>query len=645
VRTSIATVCVSGTLERKLEAVAAAGFDGVEIFENDLVASPSRPAEIRSRAADLGLRIDLYQPFRDFEAVTPDRLRANLRRAESKLTVMEALGAGTLLACSTVQPDAIADDDLAAEQLWQLAERAKERGMRVAYEALAWGRHVDDYVHAWRIVEAADHPQLGICLDSFHILSRGTDPTRVRDIPGEKVFFLQLADAPHLVMDVLQWSRHYRCFPGQGGFDLAPLVADVLAGGYSGPLSLEVFNDVFRQADPRRTAVDALRSLRVLEESVRARLVATRGDEGRALADELRLADPVPAQQPQGFSFVEVAVDERSARGGDRCLRALGFAPVGSHRSKDVRLWRCGGVDVVVNAGDPRLVHDLDGDALVTALAVEVPDPTAAARRAEALLAPVLPRIRGPQEADLAAVAAPDGTSVFFCRTGPDAGSDWRADFVPAEAVPAKAVPAKAVPAKAEQPASSLLTGVDHVGLSQPFDHFDEASLFYRSVLGLEPAESLELAAPDGLVRSRALACGTGRLRIALNVSVLGTDDVGRQVPGPQHVAFATSDVVACARAVRSAGGELLPIPGNYYDDLLARTDLDERDVEAWAELGILYDRSPRGEFWHFYTPMVGRRLFFEVVQRGGGYDGYGAFNAPVRMAAQRRSPAGQVDP
>ena len=127
-----------------------------------------------------------------------------------------------------------------------------------------------DYDHAWRIVEAGDHPNLGTCLDSFHILSRGADPTGIRAIPAEKIFFLQLADAPHLVMDVLQWSRHYRCFPGQGGFDLAAFVRHVLAAGYDGPLSLEVFNDVFRQADPGRMAVDAMRSLLLLEEAAGA---------------------------------------------------------------------------------------------------------------------------------------------------------------------------------------------------------------------------------------------------------------------------------------------------------------------------------------------------------------------------------------
>ena len=107
-----------------------------------------------------------------------------------------------------------------------------------------------------------------MCLDSFHILSRGDDPAGIRDIPGEKIFFVQLADAPAMHLDVLQLSRHYRCFPGQGDFDLTGFMAHVLRAGYDGPLSLEVFNDVFRQADADRTATDALRSLIALEESL-----------------------------------------------------------------------------------------------------------------------------------------------------------------------------------------------------------------------------------------------------------------------------------------------------------------------------------------------------------------------------------------
>ena len=267
-RRVIATVCLSGTLEDKLVAAAAAGFDGVELFENDLVHSAWSPARIRRCCADLGLDIDLYQPFRDFEAVPPDVLRANLRRAEAKFDVMEQLGVDTMLVCSSVSPDAVDDDELAAEQLHLLASRAAERGMRIAYEALAWGRFVNTYEHSWRIVRRADHPALGLCLDSFHVLSRGGDPSLIRTIPGEKLFFLQLADAPKLDMDILQWSRHHRLFPGQGAFDLRGFTDAVLSTGYAGPWSLEVFNDVFRQADPRPAAVDAMRSLLLLEEQL-----------------------------------------------------------------------------------------------------------------------------------------------------------------------------------------------------------------------------------------------------------------------------------------------------------------------------------------------------------------------------------------
>ena len=230
IRRAIATVCLSGMLEDKLDAVAGAGFDGVEIFENDLIASSSTPAEVRKRCADLGLSIDLYQPFRDFDTVLPDRLTANLRRAEHKFAVMEDLGTDTMLVCSSVAGDAPDDPARIADQFHELAERASRRGMRIAYEALAWGRHVNTWNQSWDIVRLGDHPALGLCLDSFHVLSRTPEPeaiSAISEIPGDRIFFLQLADAPLMSMDVLQWSRHHRLFPGQGEFDLPRFVDHV----------------------------------------------------------------------------------------------------------------------------------------------------------------------------------------------------------------------------------------------------------------------------------------------------------------------------------------------------------------------------------------------------------------------------------
>ncbi|MEQ4720610.1 TIM barrel protein [Nonomuraea sp. B19D2] len=573
-RKSIATVSVSGTLTEKLDAIAAAGFDGVEIFENDLLTCPLPPEEIRARAAGLGLGIDLYQPFRDFEAVPADLLARNLRRAEHKFRVMERLGADLLLVCSNVSPQAIGDDELAAAQLRLLAERAAEHGIRIAYEALAWGRHVNEYLHAWRLVRMADHPNLGTCLDSFHILSRGSDPIGIEAVPGEKIFFLQLADAPLLAMDVLQWSRHYRCFPGQGNFDVAGLVRHALNAGYAGPLSLEVFNDHFRQADTGRTARDGMRSLLALEDTLYG------------------AAHPAV---PTGFAFAELA--DTGALPG--VLTALGFARTGTHPTKPVELWEQGGARLLLNAtgGDPALV----------AIGLDSPDPGGAVKHAELLLSPVLPRERAPREARLDAVAAPDGTQIFFC------DSAWLDDFAPSGPVPGE------------------INGIDHVALTQPWHQFDEAELFYRSVLGLSPQESLEVPDPYGLLRSKAMSDPDGRVRMVINLAQVGAKDLPWQ-----HVALACADVVAIARRLRAEHPDLLlPIPANYYDDLQARHD--DVDPEL-RELGVLYDRDEHGEFLHLYTVTVGR-VFFEIVQRTGGYQGYGAANAPIRLAIQHAGP------
>jgi 4-hydroxyphenylpyruvate dioxygenase len=596
-RRSMATVCVSGTLDDKLAAAAAAGFDGIELFENDLVVAPRSPAEIRAWCADLGLTIELYQPFRDFEAVPPELLAANLARAERKFEVMTALGVDTMLVCSSVSPAAIDDDDLAAEQLARLADRAQDHGIRIAYEALAWGRQVSTWDHSWRIVERAGHPALGLCLDSFHVLSREVSPAGIAEVTPGKIFFLQLADAPRLRMDVLQWSRHHRLFPGQGAFDLTGFVHLVLAAGYTGPLSLEVFNDVFRQADPERTAVDAMRSLIVLEDGLQG--------------PRLPAAPTLP-----GYAFSEFTVDGESGPVLQEALRGLGFGHTGQHRSKPVQLWEQGACRVLLNNAVTR--PQSPGAAALSAFALDSTDPPRSRSRAEALLAPALPRSRGPREADLTAVAAPDGTSVFFSR----ADHGWRNDFLPTGD---------------DSGAGAGLGTVDHLGLAQPFDHFDEAGLFYSGVLGLSPSATEEYAAPFGLMRSRAYHSGDRGVRLALTVALLRRGEWAPAVVDPQHVAFATADIVATATALAALGGATMPVPDNYYADLAARFALPESTVEQLRRHGILYDRDARGgELFHLYTPVYGGRVFFEIVERRGGYDGYGETNAPVRMAAHR---------
>ena len=395
-RRSIATVSLSGTLRQKLEAIAAARFDGIELFEPDFISFTGSARELRQQAADLGLGIDLYQPFRDFEGMPDDLFRRSLYRAERKFDVMQELGCPLMLVCSNTSPASLGDAERAAAQLHELAERASRRNLRIGYEALAWGKWVNLYKQAWNIVEKADHPHLGLILDSFHTLSLRDDPTGIADIPGDRIFFVQMADAPLLAMDVIQWARHHRNFPGQGQLDVVTFFEQALLAGYTGNLSLEIFNDVFRETPNRRTALDAMRSLLFLESECKNRLTArtqAASSEARAPAatralQRLDLAAPPGAQPLGGFSFIEFGVDEATGQALASTFTALGFAHTGRHRSKAVDLYCQGDIQFVINTqpgSEARQRFDELGPS-VCAMGLVAPDPVQAANRAAALL-------------------------------------------------------------------------------------------------------------------------------------------------------------------------------------------------------------------------------------------------------------------
>lgn len=586
-RTSIATVCLSGGLVEKLHACAAAGFDGVEIMDADLTAAPESPEEIRALCDRLGLTIEMFQPLRDIEGVDDEAFADNLRRAEAKFEIMKRLGTTLVLVCSNAGTATIDDDDLAARQLAELADRAAAHGIHIAYEALAWGRFVDDYRRAWKIVERADRPNLGVCLDSFHILSRGHDLAGIEEIDDGKILFLQLADAPALDMDVLSWSRHHRVFPGEGDFALAGFLGHVLRANYRGPLSLEVFNDTFRQTDAHRTAAHARRSLTWLAD----RTAAENG------WDILRLADPQPAR---GIDFVEIAgggLDEF-----DEMLGQLGFRFRGRHQSKPVRLWSYGDARIILNE------QQRDSGSRLAAIGLQVDDADVAMSRALALGAPSVFRRTYAGEHELRAVAAPDGTEVYWNDRGDD--QSWIAEF------------------EGGTDAGETSGVVDHINLGYRWQDFDEAVLFAASVMSLETESAAEVPSPMGLMRSQVMRTRDGVVRVPINLAP-------PTAPIPdRHIAVRCDDVVAVARRARAAGLRLLQIPNNYYDDLSARFGLAEEFLTELRELGLLYDRDDAGEFVHFYTRTIGN-VFIEFLERRGDYEGYGAANAAVRLATQ----------
>lgn len=618
---SIATVCLSGGLQEKLYAIAAAGFDAVEIFEDDLTFYDGSPAEVRRLLDELNLSVSLFQPFFDFEAVDDARFLKSLDRAQRKFDLMGEIGAPMMLVSANSSPSAIADPGRAAAQLNALAVAAASRGLRLGYEALAWAPHVKTWRDAWRLVGRADHPALGVILDSFHTLAAGDAPPAPGDIPPDSIAYLQLSDAPRLDMSLVTVGRHFRCLPGQGDLDIAGFAAAALDAGYRGPVSIEVFNDDLRAAPVRATAQEAMRSLLFVEENV-----ARRAAPGTPSASSsLKLNTPDPAPEAMDVAFVEFSVDEKSGAELGAWLEALGFVRAGRHRSKAVTLYRQGEVLIALNAGGDSFAHAyfrLHGPS-VCAIGLKVGDRDALLRRASAYHYKQHHERTEPGEYAMPAIRMPDGSLLHLVDAGFDALAEFELEAGSADAVG--------------------LSRFDHIGRAVPAAQFDTWLLYFRILLGLEPEDSWELPDPNGLVRSRAVSDAGRRVRFPLSFSESNRTVIARALSsfhgaGVNQIALETGDIFASVSALRARGARLLPIPANYYVDLAADTDLPPAEIERLRAHGVLFDQDGRGgRFLHVYTETFDGRCFFEVVQRLGGYDQYGAANAPVRMNAQAR--------
>ena len=611
---SIATVSISGTLPEKLSAIAAAGYQGVEIFENDLLYYTGTPADVRKMAADLGLKITLFQPFRDFEGGNRAQFAANLARARRKFSLMHELGCDTMLLCSNVQADCSADVDLQVADLRALATLAEQENIKIGYEALAWGTHVNRWHQAWERVKAVDSPAMGIVLDSFHILSLGDDLSRLHEVPMDKITFLQLADAPLMKMDVLEWSRHFRCFPGQGELPLVEFSRELTRLGYRGPWSLEIFNDGFRASPNGATAKDGYRSLLWLEEQTRRTLGQTDAD----------LFNPAPLPTFNGTEFIEFAASPAEAKKLSAMLEGMGFRLAGMHRSKQVALWNNGGARVIINYQPYSWAdhfYQRHGVSLC-AMALRVSESAPIIARAKAYGYATWQGDVGPNESAIPAVCAPDGSLVYLVD---DALDIYAQDFN--------------LTTSADE---GTLLGIDHLALGMEADSRDNWVMFCRAVLGFTLEHEQTMPDPYGLVRSLAVQSPQGNIRLALNISQSRATQIARSVAcyqgaGLQHAAFACHDLPSLLDNQPLAPSLSLPVPANYYDDLLARFGTSAH-VERLQRQQILYDRdSAGGEFLHRYTwPFSEGRFFFELTERRRGYAQYGAVNAAVRLSAMQ---------
>ena len=618
-RLAIATVCLSGGLVEKLEAIAAAGFKDVEIFENDLLSFNGTPADVRRMVADLGMQIITFQPFRDFGGMPDDKRTRAFARAERKFDLMQELGCDLLLVCSNISPDSVGGIDRAAADLAELGERAGQRGLRIGFEALAWGRHINDYRDAWEAVRRADHKAVGLVLDSFHTLARKTDLKAIRSIPRDRIFLVQVADAPVLDMDPLSWSRHFRNFPGQGDLAVLDFMEALQATEFDGLLSLEIFNDQFRAGSAHSVAIDGRRSLLYLMDELRIRTGVT-----------YKSLPALPTRSKCfGTEFIEFSVDEDSEPRFEGVLRSLGFVKAGVHKSKAVTRWSQGAINLVINTDKEGFAHsyNITHGTSVCAIGFMVDDAGKTLDRAQRLLDQPFRQAVGPGELEIPAVRGVGGSLLYFIDAKSDLARVWDVEFEPT--------------GEDANKNGAGLTTVDHISQSMHYEEMLTWLLFYTSLLDVAKTPEQDVLDPGGLVKSQVVQASDGALRLVLNASQSKHAMSSRFLSeafgsGVQHIAFATSDIFATVKRLKANGVVLLPVPENYYDDVESKTDLTAEQIDALREHNLLYDRDANGEYLQAYTQTFEDRFFFEIVERRG-YKGFGASNAPIRLTAQSR--------
>ena len=623
---SVATTSVPGDLARKLKTIAAAGFSGLELHEPDLTGFSGTAKDVAALAAELGLSAHVFQPFHDFEGMEGSERDAAFRRLDHKLSVMQDLGAKTLLVGTTTRKDASGEWDVMVSDLAELAERAGKAGCRAALLALPWAKHINLETDAYKLVEAIGSPHLGLALNSFFSLADGSMAARLRDIPGDRIFHVQLSDAPSLDFDITHLKSHFGLLPGQGGLNLASFVRVLARAGYKGPWSLARVSST-ATVSGGTYARDGYRAL-------------------VSLLDEVSLTEPdVPQPVPDlpgrvhamGFEFIEFAVDEKDRAALTANLSAMAFRLERKHRSKAVELWRQGAVNIVVNSETKGLAAEARNEhgPCVCDMGLRVHDASQTVKRALMLGTPEFSQTVGTGELDIPAIKGVGGSVVHFIDQKSDLHRVWDIEFDP-------------VP-KSETTQPAGIRRIDHVAQTMRYQEMQSWLTYYLSTFQMEKADVVDVVDPSGLILSQALSSPEGEVRLNLNGAGERRTFAGAFLSksfgaGVQHIALSSDDIFETSAHLERAGFDRLKISTNYYEDLRTRFGISDDLVDALRSGNILYDRDEHGEYFQIYSTAFWGGFFFEIVERRGGYDGYGARNAPIRLSAQMQH-SNKVEP
>jgi len=612
----ISTSAVSGSLSEKLSAISRAGFKKIDLTDTDLASFDGDAHAINRLIDEHGLSVNALHAIENVEGYTHSMREQAFARFEKRIETVLALRGSTLVVNASADHSTSTDSENIIDDLSKMAELAEHHNIRIAYLAHPWANYVTTNERAHKLVTSTDSPNLGLAINSCLILADGTKAAKAHSYT-DKIIHVVLTDTQRQITSFDDGFRS-SLLPGQGRLNIAALIRVLVSAGYKGEWSISGVRHAIPAGDPLHLARDAYRSLvNLLDEVQRTEPLA-----------HFDVTDMPPRVNTTGFEFIEFAVDDETRPQLTSVLKSLGFSAERQHVSKAVELWRQGAVNILLNSestGFARESFTHYGPG-VCDMAIRVKDAIATVDRATALGTPEFSQAVAVGELNIPAIKGVGGNVVHFIDERSDLHLLWNIEFK-----------------RNTHSLRNKTTGIrriDHVAQTTRYEQMQRFVLYYTTTFEMHKANVVDLADPAGMVRSQAIASPEGEVRLTLN-GVIDDETLGGSFlengvgAGVQHIAFATDNIFETSQLLDVAKFNRLRIPQNYYTTLQSEYGLEPDYVDRLKEHNILYCREESGEFFQIYSQTLFNGLFFEIVQRKDGYQGYGASNSTIRLNAQ----------
>lgn len=335
-----------------------------------------------------------------------------------------------------------------------------------------------------------------------------------------------------------------------------------------------------------------------------------------------------------GFEFVEFASPEPGAL--EPVFDMLGFRHVADHRSKDVKLFRQGGINFIVNnePKSPAYYFAREHGPSPCGLAFRVKDAQRAYYRALDLGAEPLESPTGPMELRLPAIKGIGGMPIYLIDRYADGASIYDIDFRWIDGAP-------------RRPEGCGFHTLDHLTHNVYRGRMAYWSDYYERLFNFREIRHFDIKGEYTGLASRAMTAPCGKIRIPLNEEASQT--IGQieeflmrfNGEGIQHIALACDDLIGCWDRLKARGAPFMtPPPDAYYDMLAERLPNHGEPVEDLKARGILLDGStkdgdPRLLLQIFSETLVGP-VFFEFIQRKRD-EGFGEGNFKALFESMER--------